>query len=66
MERRLLAQLSAHRSSTERLLFTWWSIEATVKHWFGIHTMLPLEEWDFVEEVVQLRGMVCWKCDFEL
>lgn len=66
MERRLREQLSPPISRADRLLFTLWSFEATVKHWFGIHTMLPLEEWDFIEEVVQMKGSICWKCDFQL
>lgn len=65
MERRLHEQLSAHwqRPSMDRLAFTWWTLLATIRHVFGIHTMIPLEEWDFVEEVVQLKGSICWKCD---
>ena len=66
MERQLHEQLSSHwhRSNMDHLAFAWWTMTATIKHWFGIHTMIPLEEWDFTEEVVQLKGSVCWKCDF--
>jgi len=65
MERSLHEQLSAHwgRPNMDRLVYAWWSTKATILHWFGIHTMLPLEEWDFTEEVVQLKGSICWKCD---
>ena len=65
MERRLREELSTPRRG-DRILLALWYAEATVKHWFGIHTMLPLEEWDFIEEVVQMKGLICWKCGYQL
>jgi hypothetical protein len=48
----------------DRVTYEWWNFKATVLHLGGIHTMLPHEEWDFTEEVVQLKGSICWKCDY--
>ena len=56
-----------HEQSTlsvrDQLVYGWWNLTVTIKHWFGIHTMIPEEEIDFIEEVVQLKGMICWRCN---
>lgn len=60
MEQRLLAQPRVNRTDSVR--FAWWG----VKHRLGLHTMIEHEEWDFIEEVVTPKGLICWICGYEL
>lgn len=65
MERQLHEQLSAHwkRTSMVRVQFVWWNLMVSIKHLFGIHTMIPVEEWDFEAGTVTMCGLICWKLD---
>jgi hypothetical protein len=33
-----------------------------IKHLFGIHTFVPLEEWDLDAGSMRFIGSVCWHC----
>lgn len=44
--------------------FRSWERKVRLKHKFGIHTYVPLEEW--TDESVRLVGDVCWKCDVRM
>jgi len=38
------------------------SIKTRVRHLFGLHTMIGLEEWDLDAGSMRYVGMVCWGC----
>lgn len=46
--------------------YFWWDLKATVRHWFGHHTMIPSETWqkdpDRRLRIVK-TGERCWKCE---
>lgn len=39
-----------------------WDIAAKVRHWFGRHTMIPVEIWKD-SQLVGYNGALCWLCD---
>lgn len=39
-----------------------WLAWGKVKHLVGIHTFVPLEEWDLDAGSMQYVGSVCWHC----
>lgn len=51
------------RAWREEAWFQWWEMRARVKHRIGIHTIVPLEEWNTAEGSVRFVGDVCWLCD---
>ena len=51
------------RGTRERLVYALADAAATVKHQFGIHTMIDHEEVDFETATVTYRGLICWKCE---
>jgi hypothetical protein len=65
MQRRLAEELRSRwkRDRMEAAEYLLWDAVATVKHWFGVHTMIANEEWDFDQETVRFRGSICWKCN---
>jgi hypothetical protein len=43
-----------------------WNIAGKVKHIFGWHTYVPLEEWSIGDGSMRYIGMVCWHCQERL
>jgi hypothetical protein len=44
------------------LRFRLWNLAAIVRHWFGIHTWVALEDWSLSGEYIRAVGHVCWRC----
>jgi hypothetical protein len=44
--------------------FYWWRFTSKIKHWFGIHAWVPLEDWKHVEDhgFIEIIGYSCWHC----
>jgi hypothetical protein len=52
------------RDRMDDLTYRFWDAAATVRHWFGFHTMVPTERWDLDAGSIQFVGRTCWKCPF--
>lgn len=44
------------------LRYSVWFVWGRVKHVVGIHTFVPLEEWDLSVGSFQIVGQSCWHC----
>lgn len=51
------------RALREDLRFRWWDAKARVRHLVGLHTMIPVEEWDVEAGSIRLIGDTCWLCE---
>lgn len=50
------------RAWREEARFSLWDLVARVKHFVGIHTWVPTEEWDTERGTIQFIGDQCWMC----
>ena len=39
-----------------------WFAKGRIRHLFGLHTWVPLEEWDLTAGSMRFVGDVCWHC----
>ena len=46
--------------------FRWWNFKTRARHWIGIHTLIPTEEWSYdgPEPRIVYVAMKCWRCDY--
>lgn len=47
--------------------YFWWDLKVTVRHWFGVHTLMASETWEMTPErrlYIAHTGWKCWKCDY--
>jgi hypothetical protein len=68
-ESTLNAMLEARKMSNVRMSdvrYAIWNVWGKIKHVVGLHTYVPLEEWDPNNGSMQYTGMVCWHCTKEL
>jgi hypothetical protein len=50
------------RAWREELRFQLWELVVRARHRVGLHTYIPLEEWDTEARSIRFIGEVCWLC----
>ena len=58
----MLAARSMKSAEMSDIRYFLWYWRGRLKHAFGFHTFVPLEEWDMEVASVQYIGLVCWHC----
>ena len=62
----MLAARSMKDAQMNELHYRLWNLIGKLKHVLGLHTFIPLEEWDPDDGSMQYIGMVCWHCPEQL
>jgi hypothetical protein len=62
-------EMQQMRNGEAPLMTDWhyavWNIWGRLKHLVGLHTMIPLEEWDLDNGSMKIIGSACWHCPKE-
>ena len=63
---RLLTETFSARTYMTDWEYRWWNLKVILRHWRGIHTLIPNEEWWYEGETprVKHKGMKCWRCEY--
>jgi hypothetical protein len=59
----MMAARSAQEAEVSDARYFFWNGWGRLKHVFGVHTFVELEEWNTSEGSMRYVGRACWHCD---